>query len=141
MRNVLAQAGREFLKAFGAAVVILAPGVMAATNLDEFKALGVAALGSAIVAGVKAVQVFVPQLSLVGLFPAQYVVVASWLDTFLRAAVAFALVFAVDWWNAGDYSDWRAAVTGALIGAVTAGFRALEGLLTKGEQPSPNTGL
>lgn len=138
MKTLLREAGREFLKAFGAALVILMPGVLAATNLDQFYALGVAALGSAFAGGFKAIQVFVPALSFAEFVPQP---VAAWLDAFTRAALGFFLVFAVDFMNAPNYSEWKSAVVGALIGAAAAGFRALEGLLTKGETPVKGFGV
>ncbi len=141
MKRLLQEAGREFLKAFGAALVIFLPGILAATNLNQAYALGVSALVAAVAAGVKAVQVFVPQLTFVSLFPASMVVVAAWVDAFVRAFVGTFLVTFLSFLNAPDYSAWKAVLVGAVVGAAAAGFRALEGLFTKGEQPAPNSGL
>lgn len=138
MKNVLAQAGREFLRAFGAALIILAPGVLAAPNLDQMFLLGVAALASAVAAGLKAVQAFVPQLSFAGLVRQP---IAAWLDAFVRAALGAFLVFVVGMLSAPELVWDKAAVVAALVGALSAGFRALEGLLTKGEDPAPQSGL
>jgi hypothetical protein len=63
MKTLLAAAGREFLRAFGASLVVLIPGVLSAPDLNQSYALGVAALFASLAAAVKAVQVFVPQLS------------------------------------------------------------------------------
>jgi hypothetical protein len=43
--------------------------------------------------------------------------------------------------NAPDLSTSKAAITAALVGALAAAFRALEGLGTKGESPAPTKGL
>ena len=138
MKNVLAQAGREFLRAFGAALIILAPGVLAAPNLDQMFLLGVGALAAALAAGLKAVQAFVPMLSF-----AEFVSqpLAAWLDAFVRAFLAALLVFLVGLLSAPELHFEKAAIVAALVAAVSAGFRALEGLLTKGEDPAPDTGL
>lgn len=138
MKNVLAQAGREFLRAFGAALVILAPGVLAAPNLDQMFLLGVGALAAAVAAGLKAIQAFVPQLSF-GEFVSQPL--AAWLDAFVRAFLAALLVFLVGLLSAPELHFEKAAITAALVAALSAGFRAMEGLLTQGEDPAPQTGL
>ena len=138
MKNVLAQAGREFLRAFGAALIILAPGVLAAPNLNQMFLLGVAALASAIAAGLKAVQAFVPQLSFAGLVRQP---IAAWLDAFVRAFIGAFLVFVIGMLSAPELVWDKAAVIAALVGALSAGFRALEGLLTSGESPNPDRGL
>ncbi len=138
MKALLAQVGREFAKAFGAAVVILAPGVLAAPDLNQAFMLGVAALFAAVAAGVKAVQVFVPQLSFAAFLPQP---VAAWVDAFARAAIGAGLVSLVGVLNAPDLETAKALVVAALVGAANAGFRALEGLLTPGEDPAPSVGL
>jgi len=138
MKNVLGQAGREFLRAFGAALIILAPGVLAAPNLNQMFLLGVSALAAAIAAGLKAIQAFVPMLSFAGVISQP---IAAWLDAFVRAFLAALLVFVVGMLSAPELAWDKAAVVAALVAALSAGFRALEGLLTKGEEPAPSQGL
>ena len=143
MKTLLREAGREFLKAFGASLVVLLPGVLAAVNvaevnLDQIYAVGVAAFGSSLVAGFKALQVFVPSLTFAGLVRQP---VAAWLDAFTRGFLGFFLVFWIDFMNEPDFALWKSALAGAVIGAFTAGARALEGLATKGEYPLRNVGL
>jgi hypothetical protein len=138
MKEVLAQAGREFLRAFGAALIILIPGVLAAPDLQTMLALGVGALAASIAAGLKAVQAFVPALSFSGLVSQP---LAAWLDAFVRAFVAALLVFAIGMLSAPELQFEKAAIVAALVAALSAGFRALEGLLTKGEQPAPSQGI
>lgn len=138
MKNLLALAGREFLKAFGASVVVLAPGVLSAPNLDQAYALGVAAMFASVAAGVRSIQVFVPQLSFSTLLPQPW---AAWVDAFVRGGLGAFLVLFVDVLNAPDLTTGRSLLVAALVGAGTAGFRALEGLLTSGESPKPASGF
>lgn len=138
MKKLLQEAGREFLKAFGASLVVLLPGVLVATNLDQGFALGVAAMFASGAAGLKALQVLVPQLSFAGLVRQP---VAAWLDAFTRAGLSAALVSAISFLNEPQYDNWKAVLVGALTGAFAAGFRALEGLLQKGEVPFKSVGL
>lgn len=138
MKELLRQVGREFLKAFGASVVVLAPGVLAAPDLNQAYALGVAALFASVAAAVKAVQVFVPQLSFAEFLPQP---VAAWADAFARGFLGAFLVSVVGVLNAPDYATGKAALVAAVVAAAAAGFRALEGLLTKEEQPVPGVGF
>ncbi|HSE45681.1 MAG TPA: hypothetical protein VLA89_10185, partial [Gemmatimonadales bacterium] len=66
----------------------------------------------------------------------KYRVYAAWLDAFLQAAVAAFLVTAPGIFNAPDLKTAGALAVAALIGALTAGVRAIEGLLTKEERPA-----
>lgn len=141
MLHLLSEAGRAFLKAFGASVIILFPGVLAAPNLTGAYALGVAALIASLVAGLGAIQVFVPQLSFKSLFPVQYAFVALWVDTFARAFIGTLVVLVIQFLNTPDLSFGRAAITGIIVGALSAGLHALQGLLTPGDQPAPQRGL
>jgi hypothetical protein len=138
MKALLEQAGREFLKAFGVSVVVLAPGVLQAPNLDQSFLLGVAALFASFSAGLKVLQGFVPRLSVSEFVKQPY---AAWSDAFLRGGLAALFVSLVGILDSPDLSNWKAAATAALVGAVAAGFRALEGALTKGETPFVDAGL
>ena len=138
MKNLLYEAGREFLKTFGVSLVVFVPGVLAATNLEQAQAFGVAALFASGAAGLKAIQVFFPRLSFAGLVRQP---IAAWLDAFTRASVPVFVATVIAWLNAPDYSNQKAFWVAAIVGAVAAGFRAVEGLLTKGETPLPNVGF
>jgi hypothetical protein len=138
MKQLLANAGREFLRAFGASLIVVLPGVLAAPNLDASFGLGVAALFASLAAVFKAIQEFVPGLSFAGLVRQP---IAAWLDAFSRAALGALIVSVIGILNAPDLSTSRAAITAAVIGALSAGLRALEGLGTVGESPAPDTGL
>lgn len=137
MVALLFAAGTAFLRAFGVTFLLAVTGILAAPNVDAAVALSIAALIASIAAGLRAIQVFIPQLSF-----AEFVrqPIAAYLDSFTRAFLA-ALVTALSGWLAmpnlpTDRSFWYALITGALA----AGVRALQGLLTPGEEPAPDVG-
>lgn len=138
MKNVLSAAGRAFIGAFAVSALALSTGVLAAPNLNQAFALGVAALFASVAAGVKALQVFVPQLSF-GAFVRQPI--GAYLDAFLQAALGAFLVSLIGILNAPDLSTAKSLVTAAVVGALMAGFRALQGLFTPGEHPLPDRGF
>lgn len=138
MVKLLYAAGTAFLRAFGITFLMAVTGILAAPNVDAARALSIAALIASIAAGLRAIQVFIPQLSF-GSFVRQPV--AGWLDSFTRAFLA-SLVTALAGLLAmpelpNDKSVYFALITGAL----TAGVRALQGLLTPGESPAPGSGV
>ena len=127
-----------FARAFGVTFLLAVTGILAAPNVDAAVALSIAALIASIVAGLRAIQVFIPQLSFAEFIPQPY---AAWLDSFTRAALA-ALVTALTGWLAmpdlsTDRAFWYALITGVLA----AGVRAVQGLLTPQEHPAPETGV
>jgi len=133
-KNLLSAAGRAFIGAFLVSAVTLSTGILAAPNLNQAYALGVAALFASIAAGVKVLQEFVPQLRF-GNYIAQPF--GAYLDAFLQAALGAFLVLLVGVLNAPDLATAKSLLTAAIVGALMAGFRALQGLLTPGEQPNP----
>lgn len=138
MKAVLEKAGASFLRAFGGALIVLAPGILAAPNLTGALLLAAAALGAALTAGFRALQVFVPQLTFKGVLGE---VKGAYADSFARAFLGSFLTLAPGIWVAPDLNTAKGAATAAIIGAVTAGIRAVQGLITKGEQPAPNAGV
>ena len=139
MKNLLYEAGRAALKAFAVTFVTFAAGLVSATNLKEFSALAVAALVASGVAALKAVQVFIPQLSFAGWLKSKPVV-ASYLDAFTIAFLATFVVTLQGISDAPNYDAAKALVVGAVVGALQAAFRAVEGLATKGEFPARSFG-
>lgn len=138
MQKLLFAALTAFGRAFGVTFLLAVTGIMAAPNVSAATALSIAALLASIVAGLRAIQVFIPQISFGTFLPQPY---AAWLDTFVRAFLA-ALVVALQGLLAmpelpTDRSVWFALITGALA----TGVRAIQGLLTPGEAPSPGTGI
>lgn len=137
MNKLLFAAGTSFLRAFGAAFLVYAIGVLAAPDFASARSLSIAALLASLAAGLRAVQVFVPQVSFGALLgqPA-----GAWADSFTRAFLATLLISVTGWLASPDFSTWRAVGLAAVVGAVTAGLRAMQGLLTKGDTPVPATG-
>lgn len=133
-KELLSSAGRAFIGAFAVSAVALSTGVLSAPNLDQAFALGVAALFASVAAGVKVLQEFVPALRF-GSYIAQPF--GAYLDAFLQAAVGAFLVLLVGVLNAPDLATAKSLLTAAIVGALMAGFRALQGLLTPGELPNP----
>ncbi len=136
-KEVLSSAGRAALIAFGSSVLALSTGVLSAPNFDGALVLAVSALFAGVAAAVKAIQEYVPQLSWGSLLPQPW---AAWADAFTQAALGAFLVSLVGFLSAPDLATWKAAATAAIVGALNAGFRALQGAVTKGEAPFTNAG-
>lgn len=133
---ILSSAGRSFLRAFVGALIPLSIGILAAPNLDQAYALGVAALIASFTAGINTLQEFVPQVTFGALF-GPYGKIA---DSFTRAFLGSLIVLLPGVLNAPDLSTAKGLGTAAIIGAFTAGIRAIQGFLTKGDVPSPASG-
>lgn len=138
MQKLLYAAGTAFLRAFAVTFLFAATGLLAAPNQSALIALSWAALVASLVAGLRALQVFVPGLSTKALFGT---VIGAYADSFLRAFLASFLTLLTGWLAAPDWSTWKSAVLAVLVGAVTAGVRALQGLITPGETPAPASGI
>jgi len=135
MRGVLSAAGRSFLRAFVASVLVFAPGILAAPNLNEAYALGVAALVASFSAGLKALQVFVPALTI----PAG--AYTELVNSFVRAALAAFFTSLVGVLDAPNLDFGKAVVVGLVTGALTAGIRAIQGVFTPGDEPAGDRGF
>lgn len=138
MEKLLFAVGTSFLRAFGAALLTYALGILAAPNLHVGVALSVAALLASIAAGLRAIQVFVPAISFGRFVPQPF---GGWLDSFTRAGVSAFIVSATGWLLAPDLANWRSVGVAAVVGALAAGFRAVQGTVTPGESPRPATGI
>ena len=119
MTAVLSNAGRSFLRAFAASLILFLPGFVSAPNLDQSYALGVSALVASIAAGLRALQDFVPQLQVPGRW-------GDYIGSFLRAFIAQGLVLTLGILNAPDLNVGKAAIVAVLTGALTAGFVAIQ---------------
>lgn len=138
MKKLLSAAGRAFIGSFLVSALALSTGILAAPNLNQAFALGVAALFASVAAGVKALQQFVPQLSFGAFVPQPF---GAYLDAFLQAGLGAFLVSIVGVLNAPDLATAKSLGLAAVVGALMAGFRALQGLFTPGEHPAPNRGF
>lgn len=138
MTHLLEKAGASFLRAFGAALIVLLPGIFSAPDLSGAKALAVAALFAALTSGFRALQAFIPQLTFAAFLPQPF---AAWVDSFARAFLGAFITSIIGLFVAPELATSRAALTAALVGALAAAFRALQGLTTKGESPEPASGV
>lgn len=139
MKEILENAALELVRVLGAALLILIPGILNAPNVQTAVALSIAAVPALLSAGIKVIQNVVPALTWAGVIRQK--VVAAWADAFTRAAISVFLTFWLGWLAAPDWSTWKAALLAALIGAASAGVRALQGLFTPGESPVPKFGI
>jgi hypothetical protein len=137
-KEVFSSAARAFAIAFGSSALILAGPVLDAADVKTAVALGIAALIASIAAGVKALQEYIPQIS-VGSYVKQPF--GAWIDAFLQGGIGAFAVLLFNWLSAGDVTDWKNWIAAAAIGALQAGLRALQGAVTKGEDPAPATGF
>jgi hypothetical protein len=138
MTSLLSAAGRAFLRAFAGALIILLPGVLAAPDLNAARALGVAAFLASLVAGIRAIQAYAPQFTIAQYIGAQ---VGAYVDSFLRAFLATFLTMITGALQAPNLSTGKSLAVAALIGAVTAGVRALQAFFTTGQSPSAGIGI
>lgn len=144
MKNLFSEASRSFLRAFIASLVVLIPGLLAAPNLAQAAALAWAASIASVIAGLKAIQVFVPQLS-VGALITRVVGLSnrafeSIEDSFVRAFVGTFIALSFGVLAAHSLTELRSLATAAVVAAFAAGIRAVEGFFTEGESPIPEAG-
>lgn len=139
MSGLLSNAGRSFIRAFIASLIVLLPGILSAPNLSDVRGLATAAVISSIAAGLKALQVFIPQLSFAAFLDNAFY--GAIVDSFVRAFLASGITLLLGVLSSPDLSLTRAALTGVLIGALAAAVRAVQGFMTTGEQPAPSTGF
>ena len=140
MTDALHRAGLSFLRAFGGILLTLAPGVLAAPNLDQAYALGVAALAASVAAGIAALQAFAPTVSFTTLLDrVKLGAYGRYVDSFARAFLGTFLVLVQGVLNAPDLNAAKAAAVAAVAGAITAGLKALQELVTKGTLRSEPT--
>jgi hypothetical protein len=145
LKEKLAAISRRFMAVFFVAFVPLVSTALNTINSQvpdyaAFYAAAIAAFAAALAAALKALQEFVPTLSvgrLVGLAQP----FAAYVDAFVQGSVGAFIVLISGWLEQADFSTWHSALVAAIIGALTAGWRALEGLLTHTEAPSPATGI
>lgn len=130
----LEKAGTAFLRAFGVTFFFFLTGIINAPNREAAVSLSIAALVGSIVMGLRALQNLIPSLSWAGLIRQPW---AAWADSFSRAFLGVFVTLLTGWLAAPNWELWKSALLGVVIGAATAGLRALQGFLTKGESPAP----
>lgn len=125
MRELLAAAGRSFLRAFGGSLLVLIPGILAAPDLATTRGLAVAALIASTVAGIRVLQRFIPKLTFITLFPGKYKQYGTFADSFARAFLGSLIITLPGVLSAPDLTTVKSLLTAAIIGAVTVGIKAL----------------
>lgn len=138
MQKLLFAAMTAFGRVFIITFLVAATGILSAPDLNSALALSWAALVASIVAGLRAVQVFVPKLTFATFMHQPW---AARFDAFTISFLGAFITLLTGWLAAPDWSTWKAALTSVIVGALTAGVRALQGLATPGENPSPGVGL
>lgn len=138
MEKLLYAAGTSFLRSFAVTFVSFAAGILGATNYSSAVALSIAALAASAAAGLRALQVFVPQLSFATLIAQPW---AAYADAFSRQFLSSGIVALAGWLAAPNWGLWHSALLGILTGAAVAGVRAIQGLLTPAETPKKGAGL
>lgn len=138
MTALLSAAGRAFIRAFGASLLVYGFGILAAPNLSHAYLAGVAALVGAFAAGLRAIQAYVPKLALSTYLGHPF---GDWAESFLQAFVASLIVTLPGVAGAPNFGTMKGIAVGAIIGAFNAGLRALQGFATTGEHPSPAAGI
>lgn len=126
--------GRVFLVTF----LLAATGILTAPDQVTAVALSWAALVGSIIAGFRALQIFIPKLTFANLLDQPF---AAWADAFTISFLGVFITLLTGWLAAPDFTNWKAALTSVVIGALTAGVRALQGLLTPNNTPAPKVGL
>ena len=142
MRAILSAAGRAFLRDFAVTFLALATGILAAPNYRQAAALAGAASLAALVAGVRAIRVFVPQISeglakLLNVPVAYAEVVITGLTTLIVGFIT--LVEGV--LSAPDLEAGKAAALAGMLAIATALVRLAQAFLTPGESPTPGLGV
>lgn len=134
MRVLLSAAGRAFLREFAVAFFALATGIFLAPNYRQAAALAGAASLAGVVAGVRAVRVFVPGLSTAiadaAHIPLAYAEVAL---TGITTVIVGFIVLVEGVLSAPDLEAGKAAGLAGLLAIGTALIRVIQAALTPGE--------
>lgn len=131
MKILVEKAGASFLRAIAVSALAFIPGILNAPNYIEAKALAVGASFAVLAAGLRAIQVFFPQITTGNRFA----------DSFLRMFLATFVGSLIGFLSAPDHNAAKAALLALLLGALAAGARAVQAAFTGGETPAPGTGL
>ena len=138
MTVLLSAAGRAFIRAFFASLLVFGFGILTAPDLSHVYLAGVAALVGAFAGGLRAIQSYVPKLAL-----ATYLghPIGDWAEAFIQAFIASLIVTLPGFAGAPNFATEKAFIVAAIVGAFNAAVRAVQGFATTGEHPSPPIGL
>lgn len=131
MKTLIEKAGASFLRAVVGSALVLIPGILNAPDKTTAIALAIAASYATLAAGLRAIQVFIP-----GITTGNAIV-----DSFLRASIAVLVASLTSALAAPGFGFTKALLLSLLIGAVTAGLRAVQAVFTKEESPFPGQGV
>lgn len=131
--DVLSNAGRSFLRAFVASIVVYAPGILQAPDLSAMKSVGTAALVASLAAGLRALQDFIPALQVPGKF-------GDFIGSFARAAISAFVASVLGILEAPNLTITSGAIVAVITGALAAGALAAQKFLDKpASAPAPTT--
>lgn len=134
MRVILSAAGRAFLRDFAIAFLAFATGIINAPDYSQAAALAVAGSLASLVAGVRALRVFVPGLTeaiakALHIPQAYSEAVITGLTTLLVGTLAFVTAAL----SAPDLETAKAAMLAGVLGIGTALVRVVQAFFTPGE--------
>ena len=129
--SALNKAGRAALRAIAPALFVLGTGLLAAKNLDDLRLQAAVFIIAALTAAAGALQEFVPFLSWRKYIAERY---AKYADAFSQAFAGSFLSLLIGWLGAPDFNFSTAGISALLVGAGTAGVRALQAMITPGER-------
>jgi hypothetical protein len=138
MHALLGIAMRQFFRAFVAALVVYAVGLFAAPDLAHVYLVGVAGLVASVGAGLSAVLAYFPEFSFARWLGHP---LGNYVDAFLYAFAGSLAITLPGVAGAPNLSTVHSLVVAALTGALSAGVRSIEGLLTRSESPVPALGI
>lgn len=138
MLHILSTAGRAGIRAVVAGLIVFAAGLAAAPTLNKLALLGVSLAVAFFAAAFRVIQAYIPQIALAAHLGHPY---GDWLDAFLQGFIGTLIVTLPGILGAPNLSTAGSLVVSLILGAFAAGARAVQGLLTKGESPAPNTGI
>lgn len=138
MKALLEAAGRQFLQQFAAALIVYGVGILAAPDLAHTYLIAVAAIVAAFASGLAGIVAYLPDFTFARWFGRPF---GDWLDAFVLAFLSTLIVTLPGVLGAPDFGTLKAIVVGAITGALAAGVRAVVGILTPGETPTPASGL
>ena len=111
--------------------------LLGAKSVDDVRLQATVGICALLTAALGALQAFVPQLSFAKYSPE----FGKYVDAFVQAFVGTLLTLAIGILAAPDTAFGLAAWSAAIVGALTAAVRAVQALLTPGENPAPSKGV
>jgi hypothetical protein len=149
MTGLLGAAGRAFLKDFISTLVVLGAGIWMAPNFNSALLIAVAAIVGSTRAGLKALTVFIPQLTFERLLAGRGGFLAAYayvFDAAVQALISGLVALGVglaDLFLAGDptLEGAKLFVTAGLIAVGSAVVTAIQGAFTKGTAPARARGF